>query len=211
MNWAGLLTSEYEKVGTCQVAPAYLVTVCSPEAIFGLGSYVSIICVFHVLYFYQSRDRQYIMSPGRGGYIADKGKVDVLHSLACPGSWNTCTQTAVNQTYISFPGFHANHGLVSINGDPSWDFTVRAWTAKGKVHCCFLISCSFISFWCLLLYFIFGLLVPPSFFFSGLGEWELIQVISIFHTSQAALNTTKNSAEKFSHLVFQAPLFQEDP
>lgn len=49
-----------EEVTTCQLVPSYLVTVCSPKGIFGLGLCV---CVcFYMLYFYLRKDRQYIMS-----------------------------------------------------------------------------------------------------------------------------------------------------
>lgn len=61
LPWVSQLGSK--EVTTCQLVPSYLVTVCSPKGIFGLGLCVCVyMCVFYMLYFYHRKDRQYIMS-----------------------------------------------------------------------------------------------------------------------------------------------------
>lgn len=61
LPWVSQLGSK--EVTTCQLVPSYLVTVCSPKGIFGLGLCVcEYMCVFYMLYFYHRKDRQYIMS-----------------------------------------------------------------------------------------------------------------------------------------------------
>lgn len=74
-----------------------------------------------------------MMSSDQDGYIADKGTVDVVHSVARPRSCIACKETTMNRTCTLFPALHASTPDLCQQTEIQAEISLLMWlTAKGE-------------------------------------------------------------------------------